>query len=421
LKRFGWISLVSAFLAGWANGQSHEYTDPVGYMLYTIPGNSETLLPLQLAKGLALKEFVTEVTPAGIRFATPIPSNAFQSAGSGYMEVRIGTMAGLGIPATSINGNFLNLERSPVGLVSVGDFASVREDMTLGELFQDLGTNPFQTGISAELADNISVWDARSQSSRVFYFHTGLGWREAGKFSEGDKSSTTIRFPSGVIFRRRAPTEALVLVSGSVIMPLNQRFHPIWPGRNIISAPFTNSPTIGSYIRPLLDAPYTVVSSDSAPLSDTMRVYGYDVTGDSGGSISPVIYFSKSQWRAVGSTADAGNTSMSLAPCLDFHRVGPAGYLRFQGVPEVSAASRAPALAAIAEPITEVKPITLKQSAAGITVRWTAQAGLTYQVQTKAIGGTTWTNLQGPLQATSASASFDFTPSAGACIRVIQR
>ena len=415
LRRLGQLLTASALFVGTASAQI--YSDPVGYLFYSIPGNSETLIPLQLAKGISFKEYVTEVTPSGIRFANAIPLGAFGDVGRAYMEVRIGIMAGLSIPATGFSGNFLNLDRSPVGLVSPGDFASIREEQTLGELFDEY--HPFQTGTSAELADNVSIWDARTQTSRVFYSHTGLGWRESGKADEGDKSSTPVLFPSGVIVRRRAATPARLLVQGQVILPMEQRYHPVWPGRNIISAPITTSPTLGHYIRPLLDAPHTVISAASAPLSDTLRFYENESTAGSSTSISPVIYFSSGQWRLVGSNEDAGATTMGLFPCIDLQRVGPAGYIRFEGVPSVDS-SPAPKFAATAAPVTEVRPVTMSKCAAGLTVQWPAEAGKTYQVQTRSIGATSWTNLQGPQPATSGTGSIDFRPETSACVRVIQ-
>lgn len=413
------VTLVSAVLTAGFVQAGPEYTDPVGYIIYSIPGNSETLLPLQLAKGVSFKDYVTEVTPSGIRFAKSIPTSAFGSVGRGYMEIRIGGMAGLSIPATGFSGNFLNLERSPVGLVSTGDFASIREEQTLGELFGRLEDVPFESGLSAESADNVSIWDARTQTSRIFYLHTGLGWREASKLAEGDKSGTPVLFPGGVIVRRRAITEVQVVVQGQVIIPLEQRYHPVWPGRNIISAPFTVSPTISNYMRPLLDAPFTVTSAASAPLSDTLRFYTYDLNTGLGSTISPVVYFGNGQWRVVGSNDDAGSFSLSLSPCLDLQRVGPAGYIRFEGVPYAESAATTK-VAATASNVNEVRSVTLTKSGAGLSLRWPAQAGVFYQVQARSIVAGSWADFKESVQASSSTASLEFQPQGNACFRVIQ-
>jgi hypothetical protein len=389
------------------------YTDPFGYIIHTLPGNSECLLPLQLAQPVSFKEFVTEVTASGIRFAKQIPWGAFGDAGKGYMEVRVGSMAGLAIPATAFSGNFLTLERSPVGLVSVGDFASIRAEQTLGQVFGDPEYLALQTGTTALEADNVSIWDVRTQTSRVFYFHTAQGWREAGKEAEGDKALTPVLFPSGVIVRRRAPTPANVFVQGSVIMPLENRYHPVWPGRNIVSAPFTSALTVGDFIRPLQDAPFTVTAAASAPKADTLRFVRFD------GTISPVIYFRTNQWRVVGADQDAGNTNIDFIPCLDLQRVGGAGYIRFWGI-DTSQSTQTRAVAASVAPVTEVKPVTLNLSATGLRVHWPAKPGVTYQVQKQPIGASTWTNLQEPIQADTSIASITFRPVGNGIIRVIQ-
>lgn len=396
------------------------YTDPFGYIIHRVPGNSEYMLPLQLAEWVSFDEYVTEVTATGIRFAKPIPTGALGTVGLGIMEVREGRMAGLAIPATGISGNFLTLERSPLGLVSVGDRASIRKDQTLGNIFGPPEDIPFQTGTTFEEADTVSIWDARTQSSRFFYFHTNLGWREANKANEGDKSGTPVRFPSGVIIRRRATTPVDVFLQGSVIVPYEQRFHPVWPGRNIISAPFTSAPTIGFYIRPMLDAPHTVTIAASAPRADTLRFYGFDGIDSTSISISPVVYFRNDKWCVVGNDEDAGNTSMNFIPCLDLQRAGPAGYIRFQGAQESQSAQSLAALPPV-EPVTEIKPVTLTGTAAELTVRWPAEPGITYQVQTRPMGtATAWTNLEDPVVASSTTAGIHFTPSENRCIRVIQ-
>jgi hypothetical protein len=398
-------------LAGSVSGQ--EYSDPVGYTSHTLPGNSECLLPLQLAQPVSFKEFVTEVTASGIRFAKQIPWGAFGEAGKGYMEVRVGNMAGLAIPATAFSGNFLTLERSPVGLVSVGDFASIRAEQSLGQVFGDPEYLALQTGTTALEADNVSIWDVRTQTSRVFYFHTGQGWREAGKEAEGDKALAPVLFPSGVIVRRRAATPVIVVVTGSVIIPLENRYHPVWPGRNIISAPFTHAPTVSYYIRPLQDAPFTVTSAASAPKADTLRFTRFE------GTISPVIYFRTNQWRVVGADQDAENTNIDFNPCLDLQRFGGAGYIRFWGF-DTSQSTQTRAVAASVAPVTEVKPVTLNLSATGLRVNWPAKPGVIYQVQTQPIGASTWTNLQEPVQSATAIASITFRPVGNGIIRVIQ-
>ncbi len=392
--------------------------DPVGYISYTLPGNSETLLPLQLARNLTFMGYVNQVTPAGVRFSANLPTGVFGSVGRGYMEVRVGAMAGLGIPATGFSGNFLNLERSPVGLVSVGDYVSIREEWTLGGLFETLLELPFESGESAAVADTLSVWDARTQTSRVFYLHTGLGWREADKLAEGDKSQVPVLFPSGVIVRRRAATDVQVVVTGQVIMPLDQRYHPVWPGRNIISAPFTSSPNLNHYIRPVEDAPHTVVSGLSAPSSDTLRFYTYDLEAGTK-SISPVIYYGNGQWRVVGSNENAGETSLSFSPCLDLQRVGPAGYIRFQGIPYESAAASQKVAAAVSKVVKE-DSVTLNKSAGGLTLRWPSKAGSFYQIQSRPVWSGSWEDFKASVQATSSEAAVEFAPEGNACFRVIE-
>jgi hypothetical protein len=196
-------------------------------------------------------------------------------------------------------------------------------------------------------------------------------------------------------------------------MPLENRYHPVWPGRNIVSAPFTSAPTVSYYIRPLQDAPFTVTSAASAPKADTLRFTRFD------GTISPVIYFRTNQWRVVGADQDAENTNIDFNPCLDLQRFGGAGYIRFWGF-DTSQSTQIRAVAASVAPVTEVKPVTLNLSATGLRVHWPAKPGVTYQVQKQPIGASTWTNLQEPIQADTSIASITFRPVGNGIIRVIQ-
>lgn len=397
--------MAAWMLAGLLHGQ--DTSDPGGYVIHTIPGNSDALLPLQLAPAWTFKEVVTEVTPAGVRFGKPVPTDALNPTGSGILEVREGVMAGLAIPATGIGGDFLELERSPVGLVSPGDLATIRPDLTLGEVLPFSPHYPLQTGASPESADTVSIWDARTQVSRVFYVQTGQGWREAGNEVVGDMAMTPIRFPSGLIVRRRAVISVEIVQFGTVIIPLEQRYHPVWPGRNIISPPFTTAPTVSFYLRPLIDAPHSILPGASAPRADTLRFTLFE------GSISPVIYFGTDGWKVVGRDEDADDTEVGFVPCLDLQRAGSEGYVRFQGIFAPSAAAAADG------PVAEAKPVTLSHVAGGIAITWPAQPGVTYQVQKSDPGCGAWIDFMPPVTADSTTGRLEFTPIGSRCVRVV--
>jgi hypothetical protein len=395
-------SLVAATLEA-------EFDDPSGYYTMTVPGNSQGLVPVLLVSGVSFKETVTEVTAAGIRFADDIPASVFAPSGRGFADVRVGAMAGLAIPATGFSGNFLELERSPVGLISPGDFVGVRAEQTLGRIFGSADYTPLQTGENAEQADTLGIWDARTQTSRVFFFLTGQGWREVGKENEGDKASTLISFPGGIIVRRRAATALSAILVGVVPAPWEQRFHPVWLGRNLVSAPFSLAKTVSEFMNPLEDAPHTVTAGTSAPRSDTLRFTRSD------GSLSPVIYFKESDtWRAVGSNEEAGGTDMSFSQCLDLQRTGGPGYIRFAFVAEN--ALRQAQQAAVAE-----VPNTCDVSADGLTVRWVAEPGAVYQVQSMGMRESIWKNVGEPVEAATSAASLTFRPEGAGRLRVIKQ
>lgn len=401
------------------HSQPTNTSDPIGYAIHTVPENSQRLIPLQFSHPVSFKEFVTEVTASGLRVSSTVPSNVFGPVALGFLEVRIGVMSGLAIPVTTVSGNFINLERSPLGLIAVGDYISLRAERTLAGYFGAGEGISLLTGLDADEADTVSIWDARTQESRIFYLHTGAGWREKDHFSDGDMGQVPIRFPGGVIVRRRDSTPLTIVISGSVIAPYTQRYHPVWAGRNIISAPFTSEPTVAEYIRPLLDGPHTVFSGGSAPESDTLRFYLFS------GGISPVIYFRSGQWREVGNNQAASNTTIDFIPCLDLQRAGGDGFIRFQGVTEAAAIGQnesttvAKNRASTTQSVIEVTSLSLSSVGQKLRASWSAEAGKRYQVQTSEIHSNVWSNIQKPITATSDSVHFDLVPEGNQFIRVI--
>lgn len=411
--------LAGTFSIRLTSGQTVE-SDPVGYIGTSVAAHSVTLVPVNLVNQFTLVERVVAVDQQGIQFASPIPVESLGEANAAFAEVREGAMPGLKLEIAAVAGDRLLLEWSPLGLIQPDDLITVRPSRLLGEL---LGSPPFylETGSHAEEADTVGLWNPITQTSRIFYYKTGQGWREAGKENEGDRASTPVPFPSGLIIRRRAATGTQVVITGSVPVPyFGFHYYCVRPGRNVISAPLSNSRKLADFLGPWSDSGYGLASGPSAPESDTIRFYQSAGPGGAASSLSPVVYLrSDRTWRAAGTDEDASNLSLEFSQCLDLHRVGPAGLLRLSGITEPSP-TPSPALEAGSAPSSESIPITLlARTPSGLRVHWIAEPETVYQLQSLPPGAPQWLNIGPPVTTSAHTASQEFTPTGQGILRIV--
>lgn len=363
---------------------SGDTSDIVGYITLSLPAQATGLLSLHLVEGTRHLGSVTAVGADYVELSGSLDALALGDANRGSIHVRAGAHPGLNLRANGISGQRVLLERSPVGLVFTGDLVGVRPDATLASFLGADNSANVQEAASPEAADAIGIWDAETQTSKVYYFKSGAGWREVGNDAAGDQSGTRIPYPGALNFTRRATTPLNIVVFGVVPMPLAQQILPVWPGRNLISAPFSSVTRIDDW--GLQSPPFDILAGPSAPRSDTLRLTYID------GSSSKVVYFRENLgWRTVGRPEDASNTMVEFSQAVDFQRAGPAGFVRFIGVTE-AAALRSTVVATV--PIQKVA-----NTPDGPRVEWTGEAGTTYQIQARAIGQLAWRNLGDPIVA----------------------
>lgn len=381
-------TLLLAIAGGCLPAAARE-TDPVGYVSYTIPTDSQRLVGVPLAGYPTFYGSVAEVTGSGLSFSGPLPTDLFRGSESAFLTVRTGTFAGLAATITAFSGNEMTLENSAAGLISSGDEIQVFANHTIADLFGTQNGFGLLEGSDPGESDTIGLWDAGSQTSRVFYFRTGEGWREAGNEAAGDQSGATVPFPTALVLNRRGPTPLTFVVSGAVPMPLEQRFFEVSTGRNLISAPFSAMDKVSDYGLFAEGSPFSVIGADSAPEADTIRFSNFSAATD-----SEVIYYRLGHgWRTVGADGDAGNTPVELGQSMDFQRRGPAGYIRANGISIVSNSATAARTVAVATvPIRRITP-----AAGGVDLEWDSTAGATYRIQSSPPGGTAWTDLGEPV------------------------
>ena len=405
-----WGSVIPSFA---------ETTDPVGYNTMKLPAESTGLLAVNLVKSYTFRSAVTAVDGAKLSFDKSVPSTLFGSydngsysvAAGGFAEVREGTNAGITFKIESFTGNSITLHQDPGDLIDVGDLITVRPEWTLGDIVERLFAGGLLSGSTAEEADILGTWDAETQTARAFFLHTNGSLLEVGKEEEGEKSSTLAPFPSAFHFTRRGATDIDVVLVGAVPVPYDQfRYLPVWPGRNLLSGPFTDSTSVSGWELFESGSPFSVIAGPSAPESDTLRFTYPD------GTESPILYYRQDVgWRLVGESGSGADTPIDFTQGIDYRRIGPAGFIRFAGV-------RAAAEARVATSDNhEVIPTNSHQYVkTGIQLDWSSAAGETYQVQTKSLGSQVWRNLGTSVTSTTTTCHSICSPKGAGEFRIIK-
>jgi hypothetical protein len=176
------------------------------------------------------------------------------------------------------------------------------------------------------------------------------------------------------------------MVVGLVPWPSFARHLFVYPGRNVLSGPFTSAKRLGVWHSGILN---TFKTADSAARADTLRIGYFD------GTESPVVYLdSIMTWRAVGQKGDAGHTPVDLVMAIDLQRAGPAGFVGMNGLsPEPG-----PQTLALASPVRERSIEEFRRLDHGIEVAWAGEATQRYQVQVRRMDGQVWKDSGAPVE-----------------------
>lgn len=384
-----------------------DTSDPVGYMTFRLVAGKKGALPVPLANDYRVLGAVSAAGADFVEYPHDLSPELLGVSGSACLDVRSGPGAGQSLRVTGVAGRRVTFESPALFPISVGTEVGVRPNWSLGEL---IGSPPFpgiQEGESHATADVLGLQDPLTQATREFYYKSGEGWREIGHESEGDRSAVAIPYRSSLQFLRRGATDVSIVLSGTVPMfDATSHWVRVWPGRNLITAPFSAATKVED-----LFIPSSLVSGRSAPRSDSFRLVYPDATR------SPILYFHQLRgWTSVGGGPDnAGEIPVALAEAMDFQHVGEGAYLQFN-TDFSSAGARA---AGPAEQVVEVD--------AGLSdfparkIGWASQPGTTYQVQVQPSGSTRWIDHGSPVLAGGAVCQKECRPEGRGIFRIVVR
>jgi hypothetical protein len=417
VMRFPPRSSIPLFFLGLAlTCANAEFSDPVGYMTFKLVGGMKGSMAVPLAQGYRWIGPVAAAGPDYVESASNLPNDLLGAGNSACLDVRSGPGAGQSLRVTSVSGRRVYFEGPALTELATGVMVGVRPNWTLGEM---LGSPPFgdiQQGPTHVEADVIGLQDPATQTIREFFYKTEEGWREIGDAEEGDRSTVAVPFRSSLQFHRKASSDLNVVMFGAVPMfGAAHHWVRVWPGRNLITTPFSPARKIKDFI----DVS-SLNSGLSAARSDTFRLVYEDA------SLSKIIFHHDERgWTTVareeeydveGQLLLVEDTRVEIAQTMDLQRNGEGGYLKFTAFAESSARSRTLAVA------EEVLPVESQLSDfVGKKIGWRSQPGGTYQVQTRAPGGTVWSDLGDPVRATGEICQKVCNPDGSGIFRVVVR
>lgn len=383
--------------------------DPVGYVANHLVAGKKGSLAVPLADGYKKLGKIAVSGDGFVEFESDLPLDLLGPALSACLDVRSGPGSGESLQVTGFSGKRVLFEGPPMFPIEAGTVVGVRPNWSIGGLFGSPPSEEILQGDTYQDADVIGLLDPATQTTREFFYQTGEGWREVGHEVDGDRSATAVPYRSAVqFFRRRAPDLQYFLIGTVPMYGSPQQWVRVWPGRNLLTTPFTPARRIGDLL-----APESLNSGRSAPRSDSFRIVYADT------SLSRILYHHESRgWTRVGGgSSDPADTPVELFGVIDFQRTGDGGFLRF-GTDFQSAGAVA---AAAVAPENEVRIQSELSNFTTNTLGWQSEPGVAYQVQVQPVGSTRWADLGTPVTATGTVCRKTCRPTGHGIFRVVIR
>lgn len=321
MRRF--VSLFSLLIfAGFCTvGSAQSVTTiPVGFNTTTVPAAASASAPSSTvvsAPFYAIADFVGAVSSVDSSNQLSISGAAFTVNGfSGtphLARMKSGPSTGRFFIITSNTATQLSLDTATAGYtlttgapsntqaqVAVGDSVEILPANTLGTLF-GTSTVPFQTGASANAADNVYLFNGGWE----VYFHNGTSWRKTGSFAS---QNNAVVLPDRGMFILRRATSSLPLTFLGTVPSTTERTDFTGPGSVFKSNRFPVNVTLGGAGGLNLQTLPSWLAGASANAAD--NVYLWDGTGW-------IVYFHNgTSWRKTGSFANQDTQSVPLGTAM---------------------------------------------------------------------------------------------------------
>lgn len=321
---------LAAFVSASAVFAQSVTTIPVGFTAPTITAAASATSPKGTVVSVpfyAIADFqgavsavdsTNQLSLSGAAF-TPSPAAGDLVTVPHLARMKSGSSAGRFFKITANTATQLTLDTTVAGYtlttgapsntqaqVVVGDSVEILPAHTLGSLF-GTSTVPFQTGASANAADDVYIWNKTNQNFDV-YFHNGTSWRKSGSLA--NQNSFVVLPDQGLFILRRATTDLPLTFLGTV-PSTTERTDFVGPLSTFLSSRFPVDFTLAGTTNPLnLQTLPSWQTGSSANAAD--NVYIWDVAGQKW----DIYFHNGTSWRKSGSLANQNTTVVPLGTAM---------------------------------------------------------------------------------------------------------
>lgn len=323
------IYLLSLFPSA-VFGQSAPTSKPQGIYTVRIAGKPEgktqarTYLGIPLRPATWFSGIVAEVTENSFSFNNP-PVNPNQADREFYVHVLDGPGKGFIGEIEEFRASDILCKIPLQAWMQAGTRVVIRPQLNVSDIFGAQNQFGLTSGESAEIADNLVLWDPLAQRERVYYFHLARNrWEEAG--IAADAGNTQIRFPNGLYIIRRTARNLRMTLSGfpsadPVLLPVRQ-------GANVLSLPLNLSSSVDNLITSAGNFP--VISGVNSSQADILTFE--EPSGTRRGPFYHSSRPSSIKWREIGKNAsDEVIQPMDPLSTLILRREGGEGFVLAEG------------------------------------------------------------------------------------------
>jgi hypothetical protein len=289
-----------------AAGQTSVTTVPVGFTTPTIPAAADANTPSSTVIATpfyAIAAFQSSVSSVDSSNQVSLSGAAFTSnqfTSPPYLaRFKTGASVGRFFIITANTATQLSLDTATAAYtlttgspttaqtqVVVGDQVEILPANTLGSLF---GTNsvPFQTGSSANAADNVYLFNGNSWD---VYYNNGTNWKKSGSLAN---QNNTVVLPDRGMFILRRATSALNITFLGTVASTTEKTDFTGPGSTFRSNRFAVDTTL---LNLGLQSLPSWQAGTSASAADNVYLWN--------GSSWSVYFWNGSHWRKSGSLSN---------------------------------------------------------------------------------------------------------------------
>lgn len=324
---------TSLLTAGVSVAAESAYSTPRGIYTVKIAGTADPFAPARTYLGIQLlpdrlfEGLVTDVNGKNLSFQWILnPADLASGMTSFYVHVLSGNGRGFVTDIHEFRKDAIVCAEDLTPWLKPGNRIRIRPHSRLSDLLGVTNRFGFGSGVDADSADNVVIWDPETQQERIYYFHSGRNrWEE--KNIEADAGGAVFRFPYGFYIVRRSPGTIRISLTGEI--GADAILLPVRTAANVFSLPLNLSASLDQLVR--AEGPFSVIGGPNAKRSDLL-VFEEPSSGIQRGPFYHCARPDVSDWREVGVDGSSASTRpLDFLSALILRREGEPGHVLIEG------------------------------------------------------------------------------------------